>query len=69
MATHDDIIPPWGARDLDALGSRTFDVLIIGGGINGAGLARDLALRGVSVLLAEKGDFASGTSSARNNFV
>jgi len=69
MATHDDIIPPWGARDLDALGSRTFDVLIIGGGINGAGLARDLALRGVSVLLAEKGDFASGTSSASTKLV
>ncbi|WP_420393133.1 glycerol-3-phosphate dehydrogenase [Acuticoccus sp.] len=41
----------------------TFDVLVIGGGINGCGIARDLAGRGYSVLLAEKDDFASGTSS------
>ncbi|UOM34688.1 glycerol-3-phosphate dehydrogenase [Acuticoccus sp. I52.16.1] len=41
----------------------TFDVIIIGGGINGCGIARDLVGRGYSVLLAEKVDFASGTSS------
>jgi glycerol-3-phosphate dehydrogenase len=40
-----------------------FDVLIIGGGINGAGIARDAALRGLSVLLLEARDFGSGTSS------
>ncbi len=40
-----------------------FDVLIIGGGINGCGIARDLVGRGYSVMLAEKVDFASGTSS------
>ena len=40
------------------------DVLIVGGGINGAGLFRDLALQGVSVVLVEKGDFCSGSSSA-----
>jgi glycerol-3-phosphate dehydrogenase len=45
------------------LDGRTFDVVIIGGGINGAGVARDAALRGLSVCLFEKGDFASGTSS------
>jgi len=39
------------------------DVFVIGGGINGAGIARDLAGRGYSVALAEKEDFASGTSS------
>lgn len=39
-----------------------FDILIIGGGINGAAIARDAALRGYTVALFEKGDFASGTT-------
>ncbi len=38
------------------------DVIIIGGGVTGAGIARDLALRGLSVLLLEKGDWGGGTS-------
>lgn len=42
---------------------RHYDVVIIGGGINGAGIARDAALRGLKVLLLEKNDFGSGTSS------
>jgi glycerol-3-phosphate dehydrogenase len=46
--------------DLD---SRVFDLVVIGGGINGAAVARDAALRGMSVLLLEKDDFASGTTS------
>lgn len=41
-----------------------FDIFVIGGGINGAGIARDAAGRGYSVCLAEKGDLAGGTSSA-----
>ncbi|MDV4143652.1 glycerol-3-phosphate dehydrogenase [Shimia sp. FJ5] len=41
----------------------TVDLLVIGGGVNGAGIARDAAGRGLSVLLAEKGDLASATSS------
>ena len=41
-----------------------YDVIIIGGGINGAGIARELAFRNISVLLLEKNQFASGTSSA-----
>ena len=40
-----------------------FDIVIIGGGINGTGIARDAALRRLKVLLLEKGDFGSGTSS------
>jgi glycerol-3-phosphate dehydrogenase len=40
-----------------------FDLLVIGGGIVGAGVARDAAMRGVRTLLVEQGDFASGTSS------
>lgn len=40
------------------------DIVIIGGGCNGAGLFRDLALQGVATLLVDKGDFSSGTSAA-----
>jgi len=41
----------------------TFDVLVVGGGIVGAGVARDAAMRGLKTALVEQGDFASGTSS------
>ena len=41
-----------------------YDVVVIGGGITGAGVARDLSLRGLSVLLLEKGDYGAGTSGA-----
>ena len=44
-------------------GSDSFDVVIIGAGINGAGIARDAALRGLKVILLDKDDIASGTSS------
>src|SRR6266496_3654808 len=40
------------------------DAIVIGGGVTGAGVARDLALRGLSVLLLEKGDWGAGTSGA-----
>lgn len=42
---------------------KTFDVVIIGAGINGAGVARDAAMRGLSVLLLDKGDIGGGTSA------
>ncbi len=45
------------------------DLLIIGGGINGAGIARDAAGRGLSVLLCEKGDIGGATSSASSKLV
>jgi glycerol-3-phosphate dehydrogenase len=45
------------------------DIAIIGGGINGCGVARDAAGRGLTVLLAEKGDLASGTSSASTKLI
>lgn len=41
----------------------TFDLIIIGAGINGAGIARDAAMRGLKVLLLDKGDLGGGTSS------
>jgi glycerol-3-phosphate dehydrogenase len=43
--------------------NQTFDVIVIGAGINGAGIARDAAMRGLKVLLVDKGDIASGTTS------
>lgn len=47
----------------------SFDAVIVGGGIVGAGLARELAIRGISSLLVEKGDFASGTSSRSSKLI
>lgn len=49
-------------RNVDALSSQQFDLLVVGGGIYGACIARDAALRGLSVALIEKGDFCSETS-------
>lgn len=46
-----------------------YDVVIIGGGMAGAGAARDLALRGASVALVDKGDFASGTTSRSSKLI
>jgi glycerol-3-phosphate dehydrogenase len=60
-----------GARTetIAALGGRVFDVLVIGGGITGCAIARDAALRGLSVALVEKNDFASGTSSRSSRLI
>src|ERR1700752_3833526 len=46
-----------------------FDLAIIGGGINGTGIARDAAGRGLKVLLVEQNDLASGTSSASTKLI
>ncbi|MEM6497367.1 MAG: FAD-dependent oxidoreductase, partial [Pseudomonadota bacterium] len=46
-----------------------YDLLIIGGGINGCGVARDAAGRGYKVMLAEKGDLAQGTSSGSTKLI
>src|ERR1700756_2492495 len=47
----------------------TYDLAVIGGGINGCGIARDAAGRGLSVYLCEQGDLASGTSSAATKLI
>jgi glycerol-3-phosphate dehydrogenase len=47
----------------------SYDVVVIGGGMAGAGVARDLALRGVSVALVEKADFAGGTTSRSSKLI
>ena len=52
-----------------ALQSDAFDVVVVGGGITGAGVALDAASRGYSVALVEKADYASGTSSRSSKLV
>ena len=54
---------------MDITGPQDFDLLVIGGGINGAGIARDAAGRGLSVCLVEKRDLAGATSSASTKLV
>src|SRR6478672_9691423 len=57
------------ARDLEKLADTRFDVLVVGGGITGAGVALDAASRGLRTALIDKGDFASGTSSKSSKLV
>jgi len=54
---------------LRRLGTTTFDVLVVGGGITGAGVALDAASRGLTTALVERHDFASGTSSRSSKLV
>ena len=63
--------PNWfdRATALDRLEQGTFDVVIIGGGITGAGCALDAASRGLRTALVEAGDFATGTSSKSSKLV
>src|SRR5213595_24230 len=57
------------ADALAALDRDTFDIVVVGGGITGAGVALDAATRGYSVALVERADFASGTSSRSSKLV
>jgi glycerol-3-phosphate dehydrogenase len=57
------------ADALSALADEEFDVLVIGGGITGAGVALDAASRGYSAALVEKGDYARGTSSRSSKLI
>jgi glycerol-3-phosphate dehydrogenase len=56
-------------RNPSALANSTFDLAVIGGGINGAATAREAALRGLKVALVEAGDFAAGTSSRSSKLI
>src|SRR3954471_19103595 len=56
-------------RSFAALESTVFDVLVIGGGITGAGIARDAAMRGLKVAIVDKGDWGSGTSSRSSRLI
>lgn len=57
------------ARQLEALAAEQFDLLVVGGGITGVGIAFDAACRGLSVALVEGADFASGTSGASSRLI
>ncbi len=54
---------------ISKMSSTTYDLIIIGGGITGAGIALDAASRGLKVALVEKSDFASGTSSKSTKLI
>jgi len=56
-------------NNIERISNKTFDVLIIGGGINGAAAATALAARGAKVALVDKGDFAGSTSQNSSNLV
>ena len=56
-------------RNLNRLANERFDLLVIGGGIMGACLARDAALRGLSVALVERSDFANATSAHNSKLI
>jgi glycerol-3-phosphate dehydrogenase len=61
--------PEVRARALERCASETFDVLVVGGGVTGCGVALDAASRGLSVALLEKRDFAAGTSSRSSKLI
>ncbi len=56
-------------NSLQTLAQEAYDLVVIGGGITGAGIALDASARGLKVLLHEKGDFASGTSSKSTKLI
>ena len=56
-------------RDFDSVAAETFDLIVVGGGIVGAGIARDAALRGLHTLLLEKEDFGCGTTSRSSRLI
>src|ERR1700722_12901364 len=56
-------------RDLNRLANEAFDLLVIGGGITGAAIARDASLRGLSVALIERNDFAHATSAHNSKLI
>jgi len=61
--------PIYRSETIERLKRGSFDILIIGGGIAGAGIARDAALRGLRVAMVEKGDFAQGASSKTSKLI
>ncbi len=66
-------VPPMNlttrCEQLEALADQTLDVLVVGAGITGAGIARDAAMRGLRTALVDQGDLAHGTSSASSKLI
>lgn len=62
-------VPLWRSGALTNLTSQTLDLLVVGGGVVGAGVARDAALRGLLCGLIERADFASGASSGSSRLL
>jgi len=56
-------------KNLEQAAETVADVVVVGGGITGAGVAREISLRGLRIVLLEKGDFASGTSSRSSKLI
>jgi glycerol-3-phosphate dehydrogenase len=56
-------------RDIDAITREKFDLIVVGGGIIGTGIARDASLRGIKTLLIEKEDFGYGTTSRSSRLI
>ena len=73
LVIHHNVEPPFTGGSffftLNAMQNHVYDLAVIGGGINGTGIARDAAGRGLSVVLVEKGDIASATSSASSKLI
>ncbi|MCA1629076.1 MAG: glycerol-3-phosphate dehydrogenase/oxidase [Acidobacteria bacterium] len=61
--------PESGGSRLASLAGERFDVIVVGGGVIGAGVARDAALRGLSVALFERRDYGSGTTSGSTRLI
>src|SRR5919201_1224377 len=61
--------PDQRRRALERMRSDRFDVVVVGGGVTGCGIALDAATRGLSVALVEMGDFAAGTSSRSGKLI
>jgi hypothetical protein len=70
---HSIVLPSWTPPSREAslarLQSEVFDVLVIGGGATGSGVALDAALRGLKVAVVERDDFAAGTSSRSTKLI
>ena len=69
MANYPDRVTFDRAENIRRLGDDAFDVLVVGGGITGAGVALDAASRGLRTALVDKGDLASGTSSKSSKLI
>jgi len=57
------------SEQIERLRTESFDLAVIGGGINGAAIARDAALRGLRVAMVDRGDFAGETSSRSSKLI